>query len=71
VRSRQGWAQPTIKTLLNRLMKKGLIRSSREEGRQLYRPQITREAFVRGEFAALASRLYDGDRAALMRELSD
>ncbi len=66
VQERQQWAGATVKTLLNRLMHKGLIKSVREDGRQLYHPQISREAYVRGEVAALADRLYGGDERALL-----
>lgn len=69
VQERQEWAGATIKTLLNRLMRKGLIKSVREDGRQLYHPQLTRQDYVRGEFAAMAERLYAGDEAALKADL--
>ena len=67
VQDRQPWAGATVKTLLNRLMHKGLIRSVREDGRQLYHPQIARDDFARAEMQALADRLFDGDRQALRR----
>lgn len=71
VQARQSWAGATIKTLLNRLMHKGMIRSVREDGRQLYHPQLTREAYAQAEMQALADRLYGGDRDALLSSLND
>lgn len=69
VQERQNWASATIKTLLNRLMHKGLIRSVREAGRQLYHPQMSRETYAQEEIAALADRLFAGDQAALLAML--
>jgi BlaI family transcriptional regulator, penicillinase repressor len=69
VQARQSWAGATIKTLLNRLMHKGLIQSIREDGRQLYHPQVTREAYVRGEIEGLAERLYEGKMQDLIEAL--
>ena len=69
VQARQKWAGATIKTLLNRLMHKGLIRSVREDGRQLYHPQVTREAYALSEIQSLADRLYDGRMDQLINQL--
>ena len=51
----------TVKTLLGRLMRKGLIRSERDDGRQIYRPLLDRDAYAEGEVQALLDRLYGGD----------
>ncbi len=65
VTSVQSWGGATVKTLLGRLMRKGLIASERAEGRQLYRPTIPRDAYVDSEIQALADRLFGGDVGAL------
>lgn len=65
VKARRDWGDPTIKTLLGRLMQKKAVRSVREEGRLLYHPLLTREAYADGEIQALADRLFDGDRERL------
>lgn len=65
VKSVQPWADATIKTLLNRLMHKGAVKSVKEDGRQRYHPLITRSTYVGGEVDALVQRLFKGDRAAL------
>ena len=52
VKSRQTWADATIKTLLSRLMHKGLVTSVREDGRQRYHPALGRETYVAGEVDA-------------------
>jgi BlaI family penicillinase repressor len=62
VKTDRAWGDATIKTLLNRLMRKGAVKSVRDDGRQLYHPQITREAYIDAEIAALAARLFpDGE----------
>jgi predicted transcriptional regulator len=65
VKARRDWGDATIKTLLGRLMQKKAVRSVREDGRLLYHPLITRDAYVDGEIQALADRLFDGDRERL------
>ena len=71
VRSVQPWADATIKTLLNRLMHKGAVRSVKEDGRQRYHPAFERTAYVDSEIDALVVRLFGGDRARLIRFLTD
>lgn len=59
------WGGATIKTLLHRLMQKGAVDSIKEDGRQRYHARLTRDAYLEGEVAALADRLFDGDPKAL------
>ena len=63
------WGEATIKTLLGRLMQKKAVLSAREDGRLLYRPLIERRDYIDAEIQALADRLFDGDRAALVAYL--
>lgn len=65
VKSVQPWADATIKTLLNRLMHKGAVKSVKEDGRQRYHPLINRSTYIGGEVDALVQRLFKGDRGAL------
>lgn len=71
VKAVQPWADATIKTLLNRLMHKGAVRSVKEDGRQRYHPAFDRNAWVAAEVDALIDRLFQGDRAALARLLGE
>ncbi len=71
VRRDHAWADATIKTLLHRLMQKGAIKSVRDDGRQLYHPQIGREAYIEGEVAQIVQRLFGGDPSALAAFLRD
>jgi BlaI family penicillinase repressor len=70
VRASQPWAPATVKTLLGRLMRKGAVRSAREDGRQRYHAAIDRAAYVEAEVKSLTDRLFGGDRAALAAFLS-
>ena len=65
VKARRDWGDATIKTLLGRLMQKKAVHSARDDGRLLYHPMISREAYVAGEVQALTRRLFDGDPAKL------
>jgi predicted transcriptional regulator len=70
VRQRRDWADATVKTLLGRLMHKKAVRSERVEGRLIYRPLISREAYVAGLVDDLVGRAFGGDHAALKAYLS-
>ena len=65
--SRQ-WQEATIKTLLNRLLKKGAIRARKDGRRYLYSPVLQRQAGVLGESQGLLERLFDGRGAPLVAE---
>ena len=71
VKLNQPWGDATIKTLLHRLMQKGVVRSIRQDGRQLYHPLLDRPSYVRDQLQALADRLFGGDREALLRAASE
>ena len=62
----QGWGEATVKTLINRLLKKQALASERANGRALYRPLITRESYVTGESQGLLDRLFGGQIAPLV-----
>lgn len=62
----QDWGEATVKTLINRLLKKKAMRSERVGGRALYRPILTREEYVTGESQGLLDRLFDGQLAPLV-----
>lgn len=71
VRAEQAWGDATIKTLLGRLMRKGAVRSERDDGRQRYHAAIERRDYLDGEIQSLTDRLFSGDREALIRHLSE
>lgn len=62
----QEWGDATVKTLINRLLKKKAIASERVGGRARYRPLVTREDYVTGESQGLLDRLFGGELAPLV-----
>lgn len=65
------WAEPTIKTLLNRLLNKGAIKASRDGRRYLYSPVLTREAWVAQQSEGLLERVFGGRVAPLVAHFSE
>ena len=65
------WQEPTIKTLLNRLLKKRAIAAVRDGRRYLYRPLLKREDYVDAASTTLLDRLFGGRVAPLVAHFSD
>ena len=67
----RGWSMPTVKTLLSRLVNKGVV-GTRPEGRKfLYSPLIERADYVGGESRRLVDRLFGGRAASLFAQLAE
>jgi BlaI family transcriptional regulator, penicillinase repressor len=66
----QQWREATIKTLLNRLLKKGAIHARKDGRRYVYSPAITREQWVSHESEGLLDRLFGGRIAPLVAHFS-
>ncbi|WP_211923121.1 BlaI/MecI/CopY family transcriptional regulator [Duganella radicis] len=66
LRHRQNWQEATIKTLLNRLLKKGAIQAEKEGRRFLYSPLLTRDQWVVEESSSMLERLFGGRVAPLV-----
>lgn len=66
-----GWAEPTIKTLLNRLLNKGAISAEKDGRRYLYSPVLRREAWVQQQSEGLLTRLFGGRVAPLVAHFSE
>ncbi len=67
----QQWQEPTIKTLLNRLLKKGAIQAERDGRRYLYTPVLRRQDWVMGESQGLLARMFGGRVAPLVAHFSE
>ena len=67
----QSWGEATVKTLVNRLLKKGAIRSDRAGGRTRYTPVLQRTDYVQTESQTLLDRLFDGRLAPLVAHFAD
>jgi predicted transcriptional regulator len=71
VRSESDWGEATVKTLINRLLKKGALGSERVEGRHAYRPLVERSAYVEAESQSLLSRLFGGEVSPLIAHFAE
>jgi BlaI family penicillinase repressor len=65
----QHWQTATVKTLLNRLLKKGAIAAQQDGRRFLYHAVLPREDWLARESANLVERLFGGRVAPLVRLL--
>jgi predicted transcriptional regulator len=70
LKDRRHWQEPTIKTLLNRLLKKGAIKAEKEGRRYLYTPVLQREQWLLSESEGLLDRLFSGRVAPLVAHFS-
>jgi predicted transcriptional regulator len=68
---RSDWREPTIKTLLNRLLVKRAISAVRDGKRYLYSARLKREDYVHSESKGLIDRLFGGRVAPLVAHFSD
>ena len=68
---RAEWAEPTVKTLLNRLLNKGAIQAEKEGRRYLYSPVLSRDAWLAEQSAGLVDRLFGGRVAPLVAHFSE
>ena len=67
----QDWQEATIKTLLNRLLKKNAIRAEKDGRRYLYSPLLARVDWVRDQSEGLLDRLFGGRVAPLVAHFSE
>jgi predicted transcriptional regulator len=54
------WHDKTVKTLLNRLVKKEAISFEKEQRRYLYYPLVEREVYTQSESQSLIERMFSG-----------
>lgn len=66
----QQWQEATIKTLLNRLLKKRAISATKEGRRYLYSPLLDREQWILAESQGFLDRMFDGQLAPLVAHFS-
>ena len=62
----QGWAEGTVRTLVNRLLRKKAIRGERDRTRYHYVPLIQRADYVLSESQGLLDRLFEGEVTPLI-----
>jgi len=64
------WQEATIKTFLNRLLKKGAIRAEYQGRRYLYSPVLQRADWVDAQSRSVLERLFGGRVAPLVAHFS-
>jgi predicted transcriptional regulator len=64
------WQEATVKTLLNRLLKKGALKAQKEGRRYLYSPVLSRDNWLASESHGFLDRLFGGRVAPLVSYFS-
>ena len=64
--SDQDWNEKTVKTFLNRLVKKKVVSYQKEGRRYLYSPAVAREDFLREESRGFLNKVFKGDMKELL-----
>ncbi len=67
----QAWQEGTVKSLLNRLLRKEAVHAERDGRRYLYTPLLTRKQYVQQESEGLLGRLFGGRVAPLVTHFSE
>jgi predicted transcriptional regulator len=71
VPAERGWSLATVKTMLSRLLAKGVLAHEEEGRRYLYRPAIRREDYVAEESGRLIDRMFGGRVTPLVAQLAE
>lgn len=66
----RGWSLATVKTMLGRLLAKGVLVHEEEGRRYLYRPAVSREDYEAQESTRLVDRLFGGKVSPLVAHLA-
>ena len=62
----QEWSEKTVKTFLNRLVKKGVVSYEKDGRRYLYSPAIEREEFLADESEGFLDKVFKGNMKELL-----
>lgn len=60
------WGESTVRTLIHRLIRKGVLKSERRGAVVVYAPLISRQSYVTSESQGLLDRLFGGQLAPLV-----
>ena len=67
----RGWSIRTVKTMLGRLLAKGILAHEEDGRRYLYRPAIARADYVAQESGRLIDRMFGGKVTPLVAHLAE
>jgi BlaI family penicillinase repressor len=68
---KEKWQEATVKTLLNRLLKKGALRARKDNRRYIYSPVLSRAAWLAAESHGFLNRMFGGRVAPLVSYFSE
>lgn len=71
VPAERGWSIRTVKTMLARLLAKGILAHEEEGRRYLYRPAVARADYVAQESGRLIDRMFGGKVTPLVAQLAE
>ena len=71
VPAERSWSIRTVKTMLSRLLEKGVLSHEEEGRRYLYRPAVRREDYVARESRKLIDRMFGGRVTPLVAQLAE
>jgi len=71
LQEQKGWAYSTVKTMMDRMVKKGLLETERIRNLILYRSAITKSEAQNGEIMRAVKRAFDGALTPMMQFLLD
>ena len=66
----RGWSLATVKTMLSRLLAKGVLSHEEEGRRYLYRPAVSKDDYLAQESTRLIDRLFGGRVTPLVAHLA-
>jgi BlaI family transcriptional regulator, penicillinase repressor len=69
LKKERGWAYTTVKTLMDRMVKKGLLETERIRNLYLYRSAITRSQAQQSEVSKILKRAFSGSTTPMMQFL--
>lgn len=61
LRDRKGWSPKTVKTLLARLVRKGVLKYREDGNRYVYTAAIPRQKYIKEESASFLERVFGGE----------
>jgi BlaI family penicillinase repressor len=67
----ENWSETTVRTLLARLVKKGVVAAEPEGRRFLYRPLINQADYLHAESKGLIERLFQGQIGPFVAQFSE
>ena len=67
--SSRNWAYTTVKTIMDRMVKKGILKSEKIRTLYFYRPAVTRAQASKREISRTLDRVFDGALTPMMQFL--